>query len=150
VSRALGIGPTTGGLLVLSIGVILSATLAPGAISEPWTGTTACDLSRVGLAPWREYLQFASPIVNVLLFVPLGVLVGLLPRTRRTAAVVVAAIALPFAIEAIQLVVTPLGRACQSADVADNLVGLAVGVVAGVVARRGLRSGAGRATGTGA
>ena len=44
-----------------------------------------------------------------------------------------AAIALPFAIEAVQFAVTPLGRACQSADVVDNLTGLLVGLVAGTI-----------------
>jgi hypothetical protein len=44
---------------------------------------------------------------------------------------VLTAVALPFAIEATQLVVTSLDRACQSADVSDNLTGLALGVVAG-------------------
>ena len=43
---------------------------------------------------------------------------------------------LPFAIETIQLLATGLGRACQSSDVADNLTGLAIGLVIGVVARR--------------
>ena len=38
-----------------------------------------------------------------------------------------AAIALPFAIETVQFAVTPLVRACQSADVVDNLTGLLVG-----------------------
>jgi hypothetical protein len=43
-------------------------------------------------------------------------------------------VALPFAIEGFQLVVTPLGRACQSADMVDNLTGLVLGLGAGWVA----------------
>ena len=42
---------------------------------------------------------------------------------------------LPASIELIQLLVPPLGRECQSADVIDNLTGLVVGLAAGVVAR---------------
>ena len=37
-------------------------------------------------------------------------------------------LAFPPAIEAIQLVVTPLGRSVQSVDVVDNLTGLVVGL----------------------
>ena len=48
--------------------------------------------------------------------------------------VVVAAIALPFAIEATQLLVPLLGRGCESADVVDNLIGLAIGLAIGLVA----------------
>ena len=38
---------------------------------------------------------------------------------------------LPFAIEFVQLAATPLGRACQGADVVDNMLGLALGLAAG-------------------
>jgi len=50
--------------------------------------------------------------------------------------VVVGAIALSFAIETTQLLVLWLDRACQSADVVDNLTGLAIGLAGGIVARR--------------
>jgi hypothetical protein len=63
-----------------------------------------------------------------------GVAIGLFPRSRRTAAVVIAAIALPFAIETIQLLLPVLDRACESADVVDNLSGLGIGIGGGVVA----------------
>jgi VanZ family protein len=64
------------------------------------------------------------------------VAIGLFPRSRRTAAVVIAAIALPFAIETIQLLLPVLDRACESADVVDNLTGLVLGLGGGVVAAR--------------
>ena len=67
------------------------------------------------------------------MFIPLGFAIAMVPRSRRKAAVLAAAVALPFVIEATQLVVTPLGRACQSADVVDNLTGLVLGLVAGAV-----------------
>ncbi len=46
----------------------------------------------------------------------------------------IAAIALPFAIETIQLLLPVLDRACESADVVDNLTGLVIGLGGGVVA----------------
>jgi glycopeptide antibiotics resistance protein len=71
---------------------------------------------------------------NILMFIPLGVTISLVPGSRRKAAIVVAAIALPFAIETIQLLLPALDRACESADVVDNLTGLVIGLGGGSVA----------------
>ena len=69
--------------------------------------------------------------LNVALFIPLGIAIGLVHVSRPWAALTFAAIALPFAIEAIQLVAPILDRGCQSADVVDNLTGLALGLLIG-------------------
>jgi hypothetical protein len=138
VGRALGIRRTVARALIVSLGIILSATLSPlrGAIELGAVGTGSCDLSRVGFAPLRELLAVNDTSLNVLLFVPLGVSIAFIPRPRLKVVVAVAAIALPFAIEAIQLLVPLLDRACESADVVDNLTGLALGLAGGVVAGR--------------
>ena len=138
VQRTLRTGPLLGRALIVSLGIILSATLTPSreAIDFGATGIRACDLSRIGLVPVRELLRISDTSLNILMFVPLGVAIGLVPWSRRKAALVVAAIALPFAIETIQLLVPQLDRACESADVVDNLTGLALGLVGGVVAGR--------------
>lgn len=136
VGRALGAGRATAWALVLSLGIILAATLTPGSEilgSGAWS-PGYCDFSRIGLAPWGELLTFYDTGGNILMFIPLGAAIGLLPRSRRKVAIVVGAIALPFAIETIQLVVPWLDRACESADVVDNLAGLMLGLVAGGVA----------------
>jgi glycopeptide antibiotics resistance protein len=70
------------------------------------------------------------------MFIPLGATIGLVPRSRRMAVVLIAAIALPFAIETAQLLLPVLDRACESADVVDNLTGLFIGLSGGVVAGR--------------
>ena len=121
---------------MLSLGIILSATLTPlrWAIDFGATGSGVCDFSRIGLAPLGELLRFNDTSLNILLFIPLGVTIGLVPMSRRKAAVVAAAMALPFAIETIQLLVPWLDRGCQSADVIDNLTGLIVGLAAGSAA----------------
>jgi glycopeptide antibiotics resistance protein len=67
------------------------------------------------------------------MFIPLGFAMALAARSSRKAAVLAGAFALPFLIEATQLVVTPLRRGCQSADVTDNLTGLVLGLTAGTV-----------------
>lgn len=136
VGRSLRAGPLLGWALILSLGIVVSATLTPSheAIGSGVTNSRYCDYSRIGLAPIDEILEFGDTGLNVLMFIPLGVAIGLLPRSGRKAVVVAAAIALPFAIEATQRLVTLLDRACESADVVDNLTGLAIGLAVGFVA----------------
>lgn len=140
VGRALRVRRPVAWVMVLSLGIIMAATLTPQweALAFGARGSSSCDLSRLGLAPLGELLQLTDTSANVLMFIPLGATIGLVPRSRRKAALVIAAIALPFAIETIQLLVPMLDRACESADVVDNLTGLAIGLAGGVVARRPL------------
>lgn len=73
--------------------------------------------------------------LNILLFVPLGWAIGVAPRSMRKLIVLLWAATLPAVIEAVQLQVSELRRGCESADVVDNLTGLAIGLVAGHVIR---------------
>jgi glycopeptide antibiotics resistance protein len=117
-------------LLIFSVGTVLSATVTPS--REALVGApgvlSVCDFSRIGPAAWWAYAQIDDASLNVLLFVPLGVSIGLLPRSWVRAGLIVGAVLLPFGVETLQLIVTPLGRACQTADVSDNLMGLAIGL----------------------
>jgi hypothetical protein len=133
VGRALGMPRSLAWALVLSLGIILSATLTPlsEALAYGATGTASCDLSRVWLAPLGDYLRAPDPAGNVLMFVPLGATIALIPRSRRKTAVFLGAILLPFAIETAQLLMPVLDRACESADVVDNLAGLVLGLAFG-------------------
>lgn len=130
LARQLGVPRAVAWLLVVSLGAVVAATLTPGSEASPLAGP-GCDLSRIGPAPWRQYLAFGTASLNVLLFVPLGVALGLLPSSRTRHVALGAAFALPAAIETVQLLVSPLDRACQGADVFDNMLGLAFGVAAG-------------------
>lgn len=149
VARALKVRRTVAMTLLLSLGLIASATLTPSreAVRFGTIGSGSCDLGRIGPASLAELLAFGDPTLNVLLFIPLGVVIGLFPASRRKVVLVVAALALPFAIETIQLLARGLDRACQSSDVSDNLtglvIGLVVGLVVGVVARRRAQSASG-------
>jgi hypothetical protein len=49
--------------------------------------------------------------------------------------ITIAAVASPFVVEATQLLVTVLGRGCQTADIVDNLLGVAIGMAIGTGAR---------------
>jgi hypothetical protein len=121
--RALGIW------LIVGAGITLSATLtpSPAALDGSLIGTDSCDLSRVGLATGNQLASVGEVALNILLFVPLGGAIGLIPRRRVRSLAIIAATLLPVAIEVVQLVVGRLGRACQSGDVIDNLTGLAIG-----------------------
>lgn len=134
LARRLGVHRVVAWTSIVSLGAILAATLTPspealvlGSLAAP----AGCDLSRIGPATWLEYFALGTAGLNVLLFIPLGVSIGLLPNSRAKVLVGICSVILPICIETIQLVVWPLGRACQSADVFDNLAGLTVGLAAG-------------------
>ena len=148
VGRALWTRRVVAWVMLLTLGIILSATMTPlrGAFESGSRASAACDLSRLGL-PSLEELFRGDVLLNILMFVPLGVAVALLPHSRRRTLVLLAVIALPFAIETYQLLLPALDRACESADVVDNLTGLAIGLAAGLVAGR-LLPGIGQAEGS--
>ena len=135
LSRAVAFG------LVFSLGLIVAATLTPSrdALLFGIPGPGTCDLSGFLPPALSDLRTLNDTSLNVLLFLPLGLTVGVAAPSRRTLALVVASVALPFAIEGIQLVVTPLGRACQSVDVVDNLTGLVLGGAIAVLASAAAR-----------
>lgn len=134
VSRFLGVGGLLGYGASTSLAAILLTTLAPGGDAPtPGSFTGSCDLSRLGPGTIADLMTINEVSLNILLFVPLGVAIGLVPRSRRKAAAIGLAIALPIAIEFLQLTIPSLGRYCDSADVADNLTGLLAGLLAGTV-----------------
>jgi hypothetical protein len=137
VGRMFATGPAIGWGLVVAFGLIVAATLTPlrGGFELDTSGIGTCDFSRIGIAPLGQLLRLGDTSLNVLLFMPLGFTIGLVPRSRRRNVLAVVAIAVPFAIETTQLLLPILGRGCQSADVFDNLTGLVVGWIVGAGAR---------------
>jgi VanZ family protein len=137
LARSLGVSRPHALALVLSLAIILSATLTPQweALQDGATGLAICDLSRTWLAPLRDYVHFGDTGGNVLMFMPLGAVLSLMPRSRNQVVLILAAIVLPFAIETTQLFLTFLDRGCESADVVDNLLGVLVGLAIGFGAR---------------
>jgi hypothetical protein len=136
LGRALGVRRALAWAIVVSLGIIAAATLTPQlqALESGAMGSSSCDLSRLGPAPLDELLRPTESLGNILMFIPLGVTIALVPRSRRKATLVVFAIALPFGIETTQLLLPVLDRACESADIVDNLTGLVVGLGGGVLA----------------
>ena len=138
-------------LLVLSLGAVLSATVTPiQPLITDGVHAQTCDLSRIGLAPLGYFRSINDTSLNVLLFIPLGLTAGLVPGSRRKVALVAGLVALPFAIEALQLAAPVLARGCQSADVVDNLTGLVAGLTVAGLVRLATRIATGPGSRTGA
>ena len=131
---ASGSGRSTPPGSVFGVGLIASATLTPSraALLRGATGSGQCDFGSIALPSLSDLLTIGDPAFNVLLYLPLGLAVGLLPRSRLQIVGIAFAAALPFAIETVQLIALRLDRACQTDDVINNLVGLALGLVLGV------------------
>ena len=129
VGRLIGAGPIRTWWLLASLGLVVVTTLTPqrDAVERGAIGTGTCDLSRMWLAPLGFYQGANDSAENILLFVPLGIGIALLPgRLRRVA--IPAGVLLPFAIEALQRQATILNRSCQSADLVDNIAGVLIGL----------------------
>jgi VanZ family protein len=143
VGRVLRTPVIIAGLLVVSVGMVLAATLTPLVAAEPAPGIRgACDMTAPVPPPRSVLLALNDRSLNVLLFLPLGLAVALLPRSPRTVGVWCAAFLASLFIEGTQLALPTLGRGCEIADVFDNLTGLALGIglvtavrVAGVIVR---------------
>lgn len=152
LAHRLGIRRPLAFLLWLSIGLILAATLFPDILGMASAGQTSngavrCDLGRFLPSP-RQLLELDESTANAVLFFPLGVAVALLPSSYRRVAIGLGLV-LPFGIELVQLLAPQLDRACQTADIADNLTGFLAGLAGGSLAawlvRRRLQRHPGRA-----
>ena len=140
VVRATGARRAVAVALVLAAGVVVAATLTPqsSALVDGEAGSGACNMGRLWpAAPWT-YLVFGEVLGNVLLFMPLGVALALVPASAARNWLLLAAIASPFLVEAAQLLLPAFDRACESADVIDNLLGLGIGLLLGWAADRSL------------
>lgn len=138
LARAAAIRPVVAWLLIASIGLIVSATLTPlrDVLEDGAVSSGTCDLRRIGWAPLGMYLRPSGAALNVILFLPLGVALGLLPSGRRgTRLVIATGLLSPVLVEGTQLLVTSLGRGCEAADIVDNLTGVVLGIAIGRLVR---------------
>ena len=133
VGRAVHAGPFLGFVLTLSLGGILVLTLTPHV--PGFEGEfAACDLHLAGPLSFGQLLGQNLRSLNVDMFVPLGVGIGLLPWSRVKMLLICGALALPFVVEGLQAGLPFLGRSCTATDVFDNLFGLVIGLAVGSLA----------------
>jgi hypothetical protein len=85
VGRALGVTRFVALVLVLSLGLVLSATLTPQreALLDGASGSGGCDFSRVTFASVAFYGAENDAGENILMFIPLGAAVAVIPDRRR-------------------------------------------------------------------
>lgn len=127
--------------LLGSVGVILAATITPSiAAFLRLDRPQGCLLGQFDLPALEVLLYPNETSLNVAMFVPLGLVCGLMRRWSQVTFLSALAVGLPFAIEIIQYAVPALGRVCSTADVADNLTGLAVGLLISIVLVRPIGS----------
>ncbi len=79
LGRWLGAHPVLAFFLILSAGTILSATLTPLGRTGEHPG--ACSLERLTLASLDDIRWESDIRENIVLFIPLGLALGLLPRS---------------------------------------------------------------------
>jgi len=114
-------------VLVVSLTLVIGVTLTPQSLSG--------DLGeRTWPFTWILVL-LNERILNVLLFVPLGLTAALIGLRVRGIAVV-AVLVLPWVVEGIQNSVGWLSRDSQWQDVVDNTLGAAIGIGIGLLVRR--------------
>jgi hypothetical protein len=104
--------------LLVPLAYTLSATRYPE--------TLGCQ---IGLFPWetRAALLSVDTRANIVMLMPAGAAALLFPSGPRRLAALTTALALPVAIEVTQMVVRPLRRACQGADIFNNSLGVLLG-----------------------
>jgi hypothetical protein len=137
VARLLRIDRRLAWLLLFTVGLVLAAEATPlrGPVGLDLSVQRPCDLGRRWFATLSEMTAMRDVTFDIALFVPAGVVIAFLPRSRRSVIAVAGVLALPGLIELLQLVVPTLARGCQSGDAIDGLTGLAIGLGLGAAAR---------------
>ncbi len=139
LARRLRVPPLDVAAWLTALGVVLSVTLTPRPVTSAADGVCALGhWSPVGVG---NLLAFDQRAANVVLLVPLALLSGLVRDRRLARAALLTTAALPLLIEAVQYAAPALGRVCDSADLLDNLTGVAVGAGIGLLVRAGRASG---------
>jgi glycopeptide antibiotics resistance protein len=135
VARSFGTTRLHAFALLVSVAAIVALTLTPAG----GFGGHACRIPSSWPISLDDFMHPTDRGLNVVLFIPLGIALGLMPRSAAKAEAVILAALSPLLIELTQSMVG-LGRTCEAADVIDNLTGLAVGLVIagamGVLLRR--------------
>lgn len=120
--------------LIVSAALVIALTLTPNAgVEESSLVDPRSDRGPWGYLRQPEYwLHLDSRTLNVALFVPLGLTLGLLARGTARWVILGFGLALPWIVEGLQSVL-PFDRDPQSIDLVDNSTGFIVGYAAGLL-----------------
>ncbi|MBP0452746.1 MULTISPECIES: VanZ family protein [unclassified Kitasatospora] len=133
-------------VLLLALGGVVTLSLLPDTQGPFWEysrfAVRHCTLTGARLRPPGEWMTSRQADLNILVFLPIGLAAALAGTKPRVVAVLAVAVALPFVVELAQYAVPAIGRACDMQDVADNLLGLALGAALGLLAGPFARAGA--------
>lgn len=131
-------------LVVIALLTLIPANGAPGIV--PAEGRLAgCSWDIGGPAPEGFWIfSGGQRLLNALIFVPSGALLVLVAARWRSAWVTVPAglvllAAYSTGVEATQLALARIDRACDVTDIIDNVTGAAAGVVLGIALARVMR-----------
>jgi protein-tyrosine-phosphatase/glycopeptide antibiotics resistance protein len=144
VGRSLRMPTWAAFLLLAALALVVAVTLTPlggapdGAVAVPQLPAHPVPVAPAsGLWRWPwQWWPVDERTLNVALFVPLGVGVGLVGRRRLRGVLLLVALMLPLVVEGTQYLVGPLNRDADWRDVVDNVTGMVIGLVIGVVLRR--------------
>ena len=120
--------------LIVSAALVVGITLTPNAGIE----TSSLVDPRWDRGPWgyvrqpEYWLHLDERSLNVALFIPLGLTLGLLARGATRWVILGCGLALPWLVEGLQAVL-PFDRDPQAIDLADNTTGFAIGYTAGLL-----------------
>ncbi len=136
--NALAVGGFLWSLVVIGLVTLLPAYGAPGVVPAEGRLATCGELG--GPAPDGFWIFAGGQrLLNTVLFVPSGILLVVVAARRLRWSPVVVPLGLALlaaysaAIEATQLEVARIDRACDLTDIVDNVSGAVVGVLLGVV-----------------
>ena len=137
LQKTRGAGAWLVAALIVSGALVVALTLTPNAgIEESSFVDPRFDRGPWGYLRQPEYwLHLDSRTLNVALFLPLGLTLGLLARGAARWAILAFGFALPWIVEGLQAVL-PFDRDPQSIDLADNTTGFLVGYLIGLLVVR--------------
>ena len=120
--------------LIVSAALVIALTLTPNAgVEESSLVDPRSDRGPWGYLRQPEYwLHLDSRTLNVALFIPLGLTLGLLARGAARWVILGFGLVLPWLVEGLQ-VVLPFDRDPQSIDLADNSTGVLIGFALGLL-----------------
>ena len=144
LTTALAVAGLVWSLVVIGTITLIPANGAPGVVSAS-THPNRCSWDLGGPAPDGFWIfSGGQRLLNMVVFIPSGVLLVLACARWRAAWVLVplglaGLAAYSIGIEATQLALARIDRACDVTDVIDNVTGAALGVAIGVVLAAVLR-----------